>query len=102
VEASRRWLRLLAGNAALFVAYVAGALLVLRFQPMGGVAAFVWPSSGLALAVVRLYGWELLPAVFLGELVVMSRLTSAPLAAGTTALAVTAEEAARDRHLRRT
>jgi signal transduction histidine kinase len=84
-------LRIGAGNVALVVAYVGAAALALKFDPVGGIAGLVWPSSGIALAAVRLFGTQLLPAVFVGELLVMRGLTTSALVGATAALADTVE-----------
>ncbi len=67
-------LRTIAWNAALFLAYLVAARLALSLATVGGAAALVWPSSGIALAAVLALGKRVLPAVFFAELAVMQHL----------------------------
>lgn len=52
--------------AALGGCYFAFALFGLQFDPIGDFASLVWPPSGIALAALFLFGFELWPGIFLG------------------------------------
>jgi len=53
-----------------FIVYVAAGKLGLRFALDNPSASPVWPSAGIALAAVLLWGYRVLPAVFMGAFVV--------------------------------
>ncbi|GEM_PF-3457303 len=51
----------------IFTAYFAAAQFGLAFgNPVGGFASLVWPPSGIALAVILLWGFRYWPAIFIG------------------------------------
>jgi len=73
----------------LFIVYVAAGKLGLRFALDNPSASSVWPPTGIALAAVLLWGYRVLPAVFMGAFVVNwttagTFATSAGIAAGNT------------------
>jgi PAS domain S-box-containing protein len=74
-------------SAALVVLYVAtsrGAMLVF---PQSGQIAILWPSAGLTIAALLIWGPRLLPAVFVGcGLVDLSALGPTPMALASTAV----------------
>jgi len=51
---------------ALAAAYFATARIGLALQPVGGFATLVWPPSGIALAVLFMFGARYWPGVFVG------------------------------------
>ncbi|HTK60313.1 MAG TPA: MASE1 domain-containing protein [Candidatus Baltobacteraceae bacterium] len=53
-----------------FAAYVLTGKIGLSFEAVGGFASLVWPPTGIAIAVMLLYGKKYWPAVALGALVV--------------------------------
>jgi len=59
---------LLARNTGIAVVYYACAILVLFLPIPSGFATFVWPSSGIAMASVLLWGWSACPGIFIGAL----------------------------------
>jgi len=61
--------RLTAGIVALAIAYVAVARLGLGVDAVGGLAALVWPPTGLALAALVVFGRAFWPGVAIGALV---------------------------------
>jgi PAS domain S-box-containing protein len=56
----------------LFLIYFVTARLGLHLMPVSGIAALVWPPSGIALAALYILGNRFWPAVALGELLVIS------------------------------
>lgn len=62
------WSGLVAANLALGLVYWVVGVLALQVTRGTGLASPIWPSAGLAFAVVYQYGPRLLPAVFLGSL----------------------------------
>jgi signal transduction histidine kinase len=50
----------------LFVLYYASARWGLSFDPVSGFATLVWLPTGISLAAIFLYGYELFPAIVLG------------------------------------
>ena len=56
------WLR----GSLLALAYFAASQLGLKFALVGHAVTLFWPSSGIALAAVLLFGYRLLPAIFIG------------------------------------
>lgn len=78
-------------NIALFLVFAGVGRLVLVLEPVSGIAALVWPSSGIALAAVLLRGYGLLPAVFLGSVVVTATAKMPPLVIAMVALGNTLE-----------
>lgn len=65
--------------ALLAILYTGVAKLGLSLDAVSGFATLVWPSTGLALAALRLFGFRLWPGVFLGAWVV-NAWTGAPVA----------------------
>ena len=53
-------------SALIAVAYAVPAIIVPIFSAEIGVTSFCWPSSGIALAVILIYGPKYLPAIFVG------------------------------------
>lgn len=78
-------------NVVLFVVFAGVGRLVLELEPVSGIAALVWPSSGLALAAVLLCGYRLLPAVFAGSGVLIAGAGMPPLVIALVALGNTLE-----------
>lgn len=62
-------------NISFAFAYFTGAWLTLLFSENGGYISPIWPSSGIALSAVLLYGKRLLPSVWFGSIAVNSILT---------------------------
>lgn len=56
------WLR----GSLLALAYFAASQLGLKFALVGHAVTLFWPSSGIALAAILLFGYRLLPAIFIG------------------------------------
>ncbi len=56
------WLR----GSLLALAYFAASQLGLKFALVGHAVTLFWPSSGIALAAVLLFGYRVLPAIFIG------------------------------------
>jgi diguanylate cyclase (GGDEF)-like protein/PAS domain S-box-containing protein len=56
------WLR----GSLLALAYFAASQLGLKFALIGHAVTLFWPSSGIALAAILLFGYRLLPAIFIG------------------------------------
>ena len=56
------WLR----GSLLALAYFAASQLGLKFALVGHAVTLFWPSSGIALAAILLFGYRLLPAIFVG------------------------------------
>lgn len=54
----------------LFVAYFLTAKGGLIFDPVSGFATLVWPPTGIALAALLLFGYQLWPGIFLGAFLV--------------------------------
>lgn len=50
----------------LFLFYTGTALFGLSLSPVSGFAALVWPPTGIAIAMLFLFGMRLWPAVFIG------------------------------------
>jgi len=65
----RSSLSLIAKIAVLSVLYTATATLGLMLDAVSGFATLVWPSTGLALAALLLFGYRLWPGVWLGAFV---------------------------------
>lgn len=65
--------------AALFAVYTVIAKLMLSLDAVSGFAALVWPPTGIAIAALLLYGFELWPAILLGAFAV-NYTTGAPAA----------------------
>src|SRR3989344_8894631 len=65
----------------LAVAYYFAAKLGLTFDPVGGFATFVWPPSGIALAALLLFGFDLWPGVLLGAFYINYQTSAPPLVA---------------------
>jgi integral membrane sensor domain MASE1 len=61
--------------------YFTLAQLGLVLAAMGGAVSPVWPASGLAVAMVRLFGLRLWPAIFIGSAVAGGALTDGGVAA---------------------
>jgi signal transduction histidine kinase len=80
-----------AENAALCILYAGVGKLVLQLEPVGGVAGLFWPPSGIAVAGVLLFGYRLLPGVFLGELIMGLRPGTPLLVAIMSALGIVLE-----------
>ncbi|MEN6436984.1 MAG: response regulator [Syntrophobacter sp.] len=59
---------LLARTAGIAVVYYACAALVQLLPTPSGFATFVWPSSGVAMASVLIWGWGVWPGIFVGSL----------------------------------
>jgi signal transduction histidine kinase len=57
-------------NASLLVLYVGVAKLGLRLDAVSGFATLVWAPTGLSLAALLLFGYELAPGILLGALAV--------------------------------
>ena len=55
---------------AVFAAYFVTGKMGLSFEAVGGFASLVWPPTGIAIAVMLLYGRNLWPAVLLGAFAV--------------------------------
>jgi PAS domain S-box-containing protein len=53
--------------SGLLCIYFATARLGLNIMPVSGIAALVWPPSGIALAALFIFGYRYWPAVALGE-----------------------------------
>lgn len=67
----------------LFLAYYLTARFGLTFEPVSGFATFIWPPTGISLAILLLYGYSLWPAIFLGAFLVnISVGASIPLGIG--------------------
>lgn len=62
------WAGVLAGNLLSAVAYAALGTLALLLVRDTGLASPVWPSAGLAFAIIYAWGLKYVPAVFLGSL----------------------------------
>jgi signal transduction histidine kinase len=58
--------RQIALTLALAVVYALSAWLGFAFDPVSGFATVIWPPTGVALAVLLLYGNRLAPGVFIG------------------------------------
>lgn len=56
------WLR----GSLLALAYFAASQLGLKFALVGHAVTLFWPSSGIALAAILLFGYRVLPAIFVG------------------------------------
>src|SRR5688572_16287813 len=56
--------------AAVFAAYFIAGKIGLSFEAVGGFASLVWPPTGIAVAVMILYGRKYWPAVALGAFAV--------------------------------
>ncbi len=81
--------------AALAAVYAIAALGGLSLDAVGGVAAMVWPASGIALAALLLYGYRLWPGIACGALVAnlvtgVPALAAVAIAVGNTSEAVLA------------
>ncbi len=84
-----RWRRLggtFLESIALVVAFASVGHVVLELEPVSGIAALVWPPSGIALAAVLLRGYHLLPAVLIGSALVMRSWNMPPLVIAVVAL----------------
>src|SRR2546430_250763 len=68
------------GCVLFFAAYFVTALLGLRLDAVAGFATLVWPPTGIALAILWLFGFRLWPGVFAGALCV-NLVAGAPLSA---------------------
>jgi signal transduction histidine kinase/ActR/RegA family two-component response regulator len=75
----------------LFLLYVITARLGLSFYTVHGFATLVWPPSGIALAVLILFGRGLWPGVALGAFVVNLLIGASPVVAAGIALGNTLE-----------
>ena len=75
--AVRQWVWYLATVLGLAVAYVVVARLGLMLDAVAGFATLVWPATGIALAVLVMYGYRLWPAVLIGAFAA-NMLTGAP------------------------
>jgi PAS domain S-box-containing protein len=53
-----------------FAVYVIAGKIGLSFDAVGGFASLVWPPTGIAIAVLLLYGRKFWPAIFLGAFTV--------------------------------
>jgi len=60
---------LVARIAAIAVLYVAAARLGLTLDAVGGFATLVWAPSGIALAAVLIFGYDVWPAVAIGAFI---------------------------------
>ena len=80
-----------AENLVLCFVFAGVGRIMLELEPVRGIAALVWPSSGLALAAVLLRGYRLLPAVVVGSALVMAGLDVPPVAIGFVAVGNTLE-----------
>lgn len=60
--------RTAAVSVAVGVAYVAASASAMALFPYSEDVAVLWPSAGIALAAVLIWGPRLLPAVFVGSL----------------------------------
>lgn len=93
--ALQRYLSTLAGAATLTAIYVATARLGLSLRAVDGVAAPVWPPTGISLAALLLFGNRLWPGIACGALLInlssgVPLLAAAAIAAGNTLEAVLA------------
>src|SRR3989338_2948145 len=64
----------------IFTVYFIAAKFGLGISPVSGFATLVWPPTGIALAVLFIFGLELWPAIFFGAFLV-NLITGAPLPA---------------------
>jgi PAS domain S-box-containing protein len=60
------------GILALAIAYWGAGQLVLQYASLPGGITPVWPSSGIAVALVFIMGWRVVPGVILGVLLLLS------------------------------
>jgi signal transduction histidine kinase len=63
-------LRYIAAFIALAIVYIAAARAGLKLDAIAGFATLVWAPTGIALAALLLYGYDLAPAIFIGAFVV--------------------------------
>jgi len=68
--------------AFLAILYTGIAKLGLSLDAVSGFATLVWPSTGVALAALRLFGFSLWPGIFFGAWIV-NKWTGAPAAVAT-------------------
>ena len=84
------------GRAVILLAvYALSGKLGLQFEAVSGFATIVWPPSGIALAMLLIFGYRYWPSVFLGAFLVnlgsgASSAVSLSIAAGNTLEAVVA------------
>lgn len=79
--------------AVLAALYLALAVIAMKFGVAGGNATVLWPSSGLALFAVLMYGYRIWPGIFIGACAASLWIdnpvwVSLPIAAGNTLDAV--------------
>jgi signal transduction histidine kinase len=53
-------------NLILAAIYFAAAKIGLSLDPVSGFASLVWPPTGIALAATFIYGYKVLPGIFIG------------------------------------
>jgi signal transduction histidine kinase len=56
-------------NAVLLAVYLAFSIPSLTFAELQPNTSLVWPVSGVAVAAAVIFGWKILPAIFVGALV---------------------------------
>ncbi|MEC4893454.1 MAG: MASE1 domain-containing protein [Oscillatoria sp. PMC 1051.18] len=56
------------------IAYLSSAYLALKLLGLGAEASPVWPPAGIALAALLIWGKRVLPAIFLGDLLLLQSL----------------------------
>lgn len=71
-------LRWLSRSLILAAAYTATALLAYRFSDPAALASAIFPSAGIALAAVLLWGWRIIAGVFLGSVALNLILATGP------------------------
>ncbi|HSX09327.1 MAG TPA: MASE1 domain-containing protein [Candidatus Saccharimonadales bacterium] len=57
-------------NVCIFVVYVIAGKLGLSFASLNPSTSAIWPPTGIALASILLFGYRVIPAIFLGAFVV--------------------------------
>ncbi|HTK04960.1 MAG TPA: MASE1 domain-containing protein [Candidatus Eisenbacteria bacterium] len=74
----KKMLSFVGGITVLAAVYFATAVIGLRFDAVSGFATLVWPPTGIAIAVLFMFGGEYWPGVLLGALLA-NYFTGAPL-----------------------
>jgi len=75
------WAIHLAKTVILACVYAGAAKVGLMMDPVGGFATLVWPSSGIALAALLVFGKSLWPGVFIGATAINAFAGASPLVA---------------------